>query len=105
MSFDMICAQTQRVQFTEDTFGTVGHDSDIGIRYTNQSLIDVHLGFLQVRHRYAITFSFECPESIEGSLVVRNQESSAINPNTHVIDLRALDVDNLPTNTSNTTNS
>ncbi|CAG2164234.1 unnamed protein product [Oppiella nova] len=82
---------TQRnVQFTEDTFGTVGHDSDIDVRNTNQSLIDVHLGFLQVRHRYGITLTFSCPDSMEGSLVVRNEDSCGVSPNTHVIDLRSL---------------
>jgi hypothetical protein len=34
---------------------------------------------------------FECPKCIEGSLVVRNQDSSCPKLNVHVIDLRPLD--------------
>lgn len=37
-----------RVQFSEDT-DTFGHDSDIAVHAVSDSLINVHLGFLQVR--------------------------------------------------------
>lgn len=49
---------------------------------------------LKIRHRYEITFTFNCPNCIEGSLVVRNQEPP--NLYVHVVDLRALDFGNTP---------
>ncbi|KAI2811810.1 hypothetical protein BLOT_002990 [Blomia tropicalis] len=53
----------QRVQFAESN--QYGHNADIQVQVMNQCMIKVHLGFLQVRHRYEIEFSFECPESME----------------------------------------
>ena len=41
----------------------------------------------QIKHRYEITFDFEC-QPIDGLLVVRNSDSLTPNLNLHVIDLK-----------------
>ncbi|XP_022257483.1 UPF0687 protein C20orf27 homolog isoform X2 [Limulus polyphemus] len=66
-----------RVHFNEasDTFG---HDADIVVHPMNDSHINIHVGFLQIYHRYEISFVFHSRETI-GPLAVSNQNPPNLN--------------------------
>ncbi|XP_076372208.1 adipose-secreted signaling protein-like [Tachypleus tridentatus] len=66
-----------RVHFNEDS-DTFGHDADIIVHPLNDTHINVHLGFLQVHHRYEISFVFHSKETA-GPLAVRNQNPPNLN--------------------------
>ncbi|XP_076317615.1 adipose-secreted signaling protein-like [Tachypleus tridentatus] len=67
----------QRVHFNEasDTFG---HDADIIVHRVNDSHINIHVGFLQIYHKYEISFVFDSRETA-GPLAVSNQNPSNLN--------------------------
>lgn len=50
-----VFTETHRVHFDENR-DLVGKDNEITVEQKNSKL-DVHLGFLQVKHRYSISFS------------------------------------------------
>ena len=50
-------SSTSHVHFPEDQLPE--HDSNIVLRYEGDGQIAVHLGFLQIKHHYQISFSFK----------------------------------------------
>uniref|UniRef100_A0A023GEQ1 Adipose-secreted signaling protein n=1 Tax=Amblyomma triste TaxID=251400 RepID=A0A023GEQ1_AMBTT len=66
-----------KVHFQE-TLDTFGHDSGIVVQPLNDVLINVHLGFVQVNHRYEVRFQFDSPAHL-GSLSVRTQDPPNLN--------------------------
>lgn len=73
-----------RVHFTEST-DTFLHDSNIVVTPASDSLINVHLGFLQIGHRYEVKFVFSSGK-VSDPLGVRNLDPP--NLNLRVVDLR-----------------
>ncbi|XP_037282812.1 adipose-secreted signaling protein isoform X2 [Rhipicephalus microplus] len=66
-----------KVRFPE-SLDTFGHDSSILVQPLNDVHINVHLGFIQVNHRYEVRFQFDSPPHL-GSLSVRTQEPPNLN--------------------------
>lgn len=60
---------------SEDTFL---HDADILVSPVKDSTIHVHLGFLQLQHKYEIKFGFDSAKQT-GPLAVRNMNPPNIN--------------------------
>ncbi|XP_077501814.1 adipose-secreted signaling protein isoform X2 [Amblyomma americanum] len=73
-----------RVHFQE-SLDTFGHDSGILVQPLNDVLINAHLGFIQINHRYEVRFQFDCPPHL-GSLSVRTQDPP--NLNLRVVELK-----------------
>ncbi|KAF7490502.1 hypothetical protein SSS_00480 [Sarcoptes scabiei] len=55
---------TLKVQFAENIDHSE-HNSEIQIQVLNQVLINVHLGFLQIDHKYEIEFCFEYSQPLD----------------------------------------
>ncbi|OTF71727.1 DUF4517 domain containing protein [Euroglyphus maynei] len=56
--------QETRVQFAEEN-NNLEHNSEIQVQISNELVVNIHLGFLQINHKYEIKFSFESNEMIE----------------------------------------
>jgi len=78
--------RSQHVHFG-DELSSAGHNADIQVQIMNQFLIKVHLGFLQVRHRYEIAFNFECPDSMEN---VFDLQTCALPGHVRITELKAI---------------
>ncbi|KAH7979393.1 hypothetical protein HPB49_009311 [Dermacentor silvarum] len=66
-----------KVHFPE-SLDAFGHDSSILVQPLNDVHINVHLGFIQVNHRYEVRFQFDSPPHL-GSLSVRTQDPPNLN--------------------------
>lgn len=66
-----------KVHFSE-SLDAFGHDSGILVQPLNDVLFNVHLGFIQVNHRYEVRFQFDSPPHL-GSLSVRTQDPPNLN--------------------------
>ncbi|CAN8000147.1 unnamed protein product [Ixodes pacificus] len=87
MEIDSSTSASHKVHFPE-SLDTFGHDSSILVQPLNDVLINVHLGFIQVNHRYEVRFQFATPPHL-GSLSVRTQDPP--NLNVRVLTLRPVD--------------
>lgn len=87
MEIDSSTSASHKVHFPE-SLDTFGHDSSILVQPLNDVLINVHLGFVQVNHRYEVRFQFATPPHL-GSLSVRTQDPP--NLNVRVLTLRPVD--------------
>ncbi|XP_076308183.1 adipose-secreted signaling protein-like isoform X1 [Tachypleus tridentatus] len=66
-----------RVHFNEES-DYFGHDANIIVHPLNDMHINVHLGFLQIHHRYQVSFVFHSRETA-GLLAVRSQNPPNLN--------------------------
>ncbi|KAH6945985.1 hypothetical protein HPB50_010988 [Hyalomma asiaticum] len=69
--------KVHKVHFSE-SLDAFGHDSGILVQPLNDVHINVHLGFIQVNHRYEVRFQFDSPPHL-GSLSVRTQDPPNLN--------------------------
>ena len=53
----VLCCSDAHVHFPDDQ--VVAHDSEIAVRKDGAGRFDVHLGFLQINHRYHITLDID----------------------------------------------
>lgn len=53
-----------RVQFAKEN-DSLEHNCEIQVQISNELVVNIHLGFLQVNYKYEIKFSFESSEWIE----------------------------------------
>lgn len=87
MEIDSGTSATHKVHFPE-SLDAFGHDSSIVVQPLNDVLINVHLGFIQVSHRYEVRFQIVAPPNF-GSLSVRTQDPP--NLNLRVLALKPVD--------------
>jgi len=79
------------VKFIDDDQPKRSHNADIRVKVLNQYLVKVKLGFLQVRHRYEITFEFDCGENMENCF---DLHSAALPGHVKIVELKSISKSN-----------